>query len=54
MKESFKAFLVYLASGYFFIVGTIIMQIGGVLPFLISSILYFIGYILISKYKRMS
>lgn len=51
--ESFKAFLVSLAIGSSFIIGTSIMFIGGVLPFLGGLAMYFIGYELMHKYKRM-
>lgn len=47
--ESFKAFLVSLASGSSFIIGTV----GGVLPSLGGLAMYFIGYALMHKYKRM-
>lgn len=53
MEESLKASLVSLASGCSFVVGTGIMQIGGVLPFLGACVLYFIGYELMRKYRKM-
>ena len=51
--ESFKAFLVSLASGSSFIIGTWLMFVGGVLPSLGGLAMYFIGYELMHKYKRM-
>lgn len=51
--ESFKAFLVSLASGSSFIVGTGLIFVGGVLPFLGGLAMYFIGYELMHKYRRM-
>lgn len=51
--ESFKAFLVSLASGSSFVIGTGLMFIEGVLPSLGGLAMYFIGYELMHKYKRM-
>lgn len=52
--ESFKAFLVSLASGSSFIIGTGLMFVGGGgLPSLGGLAMYFIGYELMHKYKRM-
>lgn len=51
--ESFKASLVSLASGSSFIVGTGLMFVGGVLPSLGGLAMYFIGYVLMHKYKKM-
>lgn len=53
MEESLKASLVSLASGCSFVIGAGIMQIGGVLPFLGACALYFIGYGLMRKYRKM-
>lgn len=51
--ESFKAFLVSLASGSSFIIGTGLMFVGGVLPSLGGLAMYFMGYELMHKYKKM-
>ena len=51
--ESFKAFLVSIASGSSFIIGTSLMFIEGVFPYLVGLAMYFIGYELMHKYKRM-
>lgn len=51
--ESFKAFLVSLASGSSFTIGTSLILIGGTPPFLGGLALYFIGYWLMHKYKKM-
>ena len=52
MEESLKEFLISLASGCSFIIGTGIAQIGGVLPFLGGCVMYFIGYRLMQRYKK--
>lgn len=50
--DSSKAFLLSLASGCSFIIGTAIMQISGVLAFLGGCAMYFLGYELMHKYKK--
>lgn len=51
--ESFKAYLVSLASSSSFIIGTGLIFVGGVLPYLGGMAMYFIGFTLMRKYKRM-
>lgn len=53
MEESFKASLMSLASGSSFVVGTGLMFIGGLLPSLGGLAMYFIGYELMRKYRKM-
>lgn len=48
-----KSFLIKLSIGLSFIIGTIFnVQIGGISGFILSLVLYTIGYILIDKHSK--
>lgn len=48
-----KKLLTELGCGCSFIVGTGIMNVGGVIPFIAGCVFYVLGYYLMDVYRRM-
>ena len=53
MRKKFDRWLIRMACGWSFILGTFIITIEGILAFLAGCILYFTGFWLMDKYREM-